>query len=251
MSGDDDENRAWDFGFSRTIRNGELPMLAEFIQIIGDPPNMEEAIQEDRREWKPDNKEIFTANSCYQTIMEGGIQGNTTDFPYKLVWCKDIPTKVSFFTWVAALNSIPTLDMLQRRGHPLCSICFLCGAETESDNHILMHCQLSFQIWLSFLEGFRMEWVMPGTILQLLSCWEKRWNNIKENFVWKVMPFAIGWILWNERNARIFDNKIRGKEALIVEIKSCIFLWGTARGVFKGIFFDELVTSWREKIHCM
>jgi hypothetical protein len=45
-----------------------------------------------------------------------------------------------FFTWTAACGKIPTVDNLRRRGMVVVNRCWLCEADGESVDHLLLHC---------------------------------------------------------------------------------------------------------------
>ena len=57
---------------------------------------------------------------------------------------------VLFFAWEASWGKVLTLDQLKKRGWTLANRCFLCYAEEESIDHILIHCTNARVIVCSF-----------------------------------------------------------------------------------------------------
>ncbi|RVW50950.1 hypothetical protein CK203_071256 [Vitis vinifera] len=71
------------------------------------------------------------------------------------------PTKVGFFAWEASWRKVLTLDQLKRRGWNLANRCFLCCAEEEMINHILIHCSKARVLWELVFALFGVNWVLP------------------------------------------------------------------------------------------
>jgi len=78
---------------------------------------------------------------------------------------------VAFFVWTAALEKILTHDNLRRRGVVVVEWCVMCKKHGESVNHLLLHCNVARVVWSSFSSLFGVEWVMPSSVLDLLSDW--------------------------------------------------------------------------------
>ena len=56
-------------------------------------------------------------------------------------------------------------------GLPLVNLCCLCCCNEESMNHLLIFCLVAHSMWMYMLQLFGIDWVMPGSIVDLLFCW--------------------------------------------------------------------------------
>lgn len=166
-------------------------------------------------------------------------------FPFKGVWNRGNPSKVSFFLWSAVLDKIITLDHLQSGGWFLANRCVLCWKEEESVDHLLMHCDMATMVWGFFLSHLKMSWVFPNHFHEFISGWWIRDWEALPSIIWTTFPGAIGWGLWNERNVRIFYDKTRSKDELILSIYRGLFDWCSIRDEF---FDGEWHTIWCEAL---
>ena len=73
--------------------------------------------------------------------------------------------------WTAAHGQILTLDNLMLCGCILVNHCCLCCSNTESVDHLLLLCPIAHSLWMYMLRLFGIEWVMPGSVVDLLFCW--------------------------------------------------------------------------------
>jgi hypothetical protein len=76
---------------------------------------------------------------------------------------------VAFFIWSAALDKILTHDNLHKRNVIVIEWCCLCKKSGESIDHLLLHYEVARDLWSYILILFRVEWVMPRTVLELLN----------------------------------------------------------------------------------
>ena len=59
--------------------------------------------------------------------------------------------------------------------------CFLCGKEEESTDHLLIHCDLTHDLWHFAFYLFGVSWVLPstmnGVLLSMVPLWKglERW----------------------------------------------------------------------------
>jgi hypothetical protein len=89
--------------------------------------------------------------------------------PWKNIWRVKAPTRVAFFVWSAALGKILTHDNLRKRNVMVIEWCCLCKKSGEFIDHLLLHCEVVRDLWSYVLILFGVEWVMPRTVLELLS----------------------------------------------------------------------------------
>ncbi|XP_026378233.1 uncharacterized protein LOC113272638 [Papaver somniferum] len=95
---------AWDFNFTRNLKEEEVIMVADLLGQINDP--ILTKVGDDYLSWNQGN--AFSVKSCYDAIKVAGF----IRFPHKSLWNPRIPQKVLFFTWNLCYNATPTLDSL-------------------------------------------------------------------------------------------------------------------------------------------
>ncbi|RVX07581.1 putative ribonuclease H protein [Vitis vinifera] len=133
-------------------------------QVIGMPKT---STEEDAVRWKRESNGVFGAKGAYKIL----VGSSACVFPNRRIWMDKVPTKVSFFAWEASWGKILTLDKLQRKGWQLPNRCFLCGCEEESANHIMLHCTVVKILWEIALAIFRVQWVFPESVIEVLLSW--------------------------------------------------------------------------------
>jgi hypothetical protein len=125
-------------------------------------------------------KTFYKALVCHETVS----------FPWKGIWRVKALKRVSFFVWTVALGKILTHDNLRRRGIAVIEWCVLCKKHGESVDHLLLHCDVARVVWSSFYSLFGVEWVMPSSVLDLLSGWGTLLGRGPVFRIWKQVPFV-------------------------------------------------------------
>ena len=96
--------------------------------------------------WKPARSKNFKVREYYFSLS------STLDtlFPWKPVWRSKIPPRVAFFSWIAALGKILTLDNLWHKGVTVVVWCYMCKKSGKSVNYLLLHCPIASKLWLRY-----------------------------------------------------------------------------------------------------
>jgi hypothetical protein len=166
--------------------------------------------------WTADN--IFTTASAYRDFFIGlsSIAGAKT------LWKTRAPGKCKFFGWLALRDRCWTAERRKRHGLQQDDTCMLCNQEVESISHLLVGCSFSRQVWYNFLHRIGCSYVTPCPSSVLADWWmaaQKRFAKL-ERHCFDSLVVLIFWIIWNERNRRIFYRKARLVEdinALVIE----------------------------------
>lgn len=147
--------------------------------------------EEDRQLWKNGLGGQFSVKACYDhlAIVE------ETLWPWEMVWYKAIPLKVQFFFWTTVLDKISTLDMLQKKGFILPSVCLLCYNDEKSTSHLLLHCPFAWKIWCGCAKDFGINFIVPRSLMDLLQGWNLKAFNCFGRKLWKVVPDAVCWAI--------------------------------------------------------
>ncbi|KAL3366928.1 hypothetical protein AABB24_011580 [Solanum stoloniferum] len=170
--------------------------------------------------WTGDARGVFKVNKAYK-MMDHTIQHGTT-WPWKQIWKSKIPHKVSCFVWLMAKEAVLTQDNVMKRGITLCSRCFLCGETAETVNHLFLHCKYTQQIWSIFLNRKGISWTMPRKVTEVLMSWEEEGVHAKDRSRWRIIPSAIWWAIWKERNSRCFESIVNNVQK--VKLSCILFL---------------------------
>ena len=111
---------------------------------------------------------------------------------------------MSFFLWTAVRGGILTIDNLVKRNLPLVNWCRLCRCDVEIVDHLLLHYKFVHTLCSEVFYLFGVQWVMPKTVVSLLSTWWN-WLGIHSSNVWNMVPACLMWLTWKEHNARTFE----------------------------------------------
>ncbi len=150
--------------------------------------------------WNPSSHKLFEVKSFYAMLHPV----STKVFPWKKVWKSKAPSKVSFFLWTAAMGKILTTENLRKRRLVVIDWCCMCKRDGESVAHLLLQCPIASDLWGLVFSMFGVDWVMPRDVMELLFCWPRFPQRVPGN-IWNIIPHCLMWILWRERNARIFE----------------------------------------------
>lgn len=151
----------------------EIDRLTEFLKNLELFTGI--TTSEDRIKWQGNNEGIFSVRSGYKEFNLSTNQ--IACWPWKMIWKVKISYKVSCFTCLLARGKALTQDNLCKRGHHLCSSCFLCAEKAETINHLFLHCKLTEQLWRMFLNFRGILWTMPSKIADVLACWNREGSN--------------------------------------------------------------------------
>ena len=115
------------------------------------------------------------------------------------------------------------------RGSPLANRCCMCCCNAESVDHLLLFCLIAHSLWMYMLRLFGIDWVMPGSVVDLLFCWY-HWLGKHSFNIWNLVLDCLLWTIWTERNWQSFKDE--GKT--VVQLSECcqqtLFDWSHCWG---------------------
>ena len=85
----------------------------------------------------------------------------------------------------------------------------MCKSNSESVDHLFLHCPVALELWDMVFGLFGVYWVMPMFVIGLFACWEGRFGFHCNGYIWKVVPHCLMWCIWKERNSRCFEDNER------------------------------------------
>ena len=197
--------------------------------------------------WNPSRRGIFEVRSYYFVLIQPHPEEN---FPWKYVWRAKVPPRVAFFTWTAALGKILTTENLRKRRVIILDWCCMCKSSRESTDHLLLHCPVAWELWSMVWILFGTLWVMPRSVVDLLTCWMGSLGNSEAGKVWKMIPHCIMWCLWRERNDRTFNGVEKSIPALKFYFLHTLLDWSKASHLDFSSSLSDLVDLCSARLWC-
>lgn len=129
-------------------------------------------------------------------------------------------------------EKLNTIDIMQIKGIDIYKYCVLCGDDTESQDHIFLHCKIAHRIWSVTLPSNYWARVVPRSMGMLALTWHHVHFSYTGNFIWSLIPAAVVYTIWTERNRHTFEPNYNFKTEtdLAVEVKSLVLAWESAAG---------------------
>ena len=99
----------WDIRFRRPPQDWESESFDRFWVVLYSTNVW--GVGDDKFCWKPATRRCFEVRGFYHSLSPSSI----IDFPWKMVWQSKVPPRVAFFSWIAALGKILTMDNFWKR----------------------------------------------------------------------------------------------------------------------------------------
>ncbi|KAJ9548768.1 hypothetical protein OSB04_021311 [Centaurea solstitialis] len=147
-------------------------------------------------------------------------------------WVKSIPSKINVFFWKAKLGRLPCRFLLDKVGIDLDSIlCPRCSKEVESVHHALVSCEKVRNMWSLVGRWWNLD-VSNSSIASLddlLSLAVRCDLNSKVVAVWEATIRCIAYMVWTDRNKRVFNHLSGDLCDSLVSFQRRIFEWLSQR----------------------
>ncbi|RVW93876.1 Transposon TX1 uncharacterized 149 kDa protein [Vitis vinifera] len=167
---------------------------------------------------------------------------------FQFLWSSKVPSKVKALAWLVAHGKVNTNDKLQLRRpyKALCpQWCILCKGNGESIDHIFLHCPVTIGIWYRLFNLAGLVWVPPRSLEDMLVITFKGLrNSLRGKTLWQIACLTLIWIVWQERNNRIFEDKGRTEEMLWDLIRFYSSLWAFCTEAFRQVPLNVLQLNW-------
>uniref|UniRef100_A0A2N9G1S1 Reverse transcriptase domain-containing protein n=1 Tax=Fagus sylvatica TaxID=28930 RepID=A0A2N9G1S1_FAGSY len=233
--------REWNVTFVRDFNDWEVDVVAEFFQFLHSHmvPTAAPNVAPDELRWKPCKDGVFTSRSYYYALIDRrGVR-----FPWKSIWRVKAPPRVAFFVWTATWGRILTCDNLMRRGYTMVGWCCMCCCDGETVDHLLLHCSAVQKLWNYVFLTFRVHWVLPRQVADLLFGWHN-WFGKHHSHIWNLIPLCLMWTVWRERNLRTFEDLSSSPDQLLGTFVTSLFDWSRIWGFTTAVTVTEFVDSW-------
>ncbi|WVZ91735.1 hypothetical protein U9M48_037868 [Paspalum notatum var. saurae] len=222
----------------RTVRDGLLNgawisdirgvlddiMIAEYIEVWERirHVSLSEGVPDQFR-WRWTLNGIYTSSSAYQSCFFG----STMMLGAKFIWKSKVPPKVKFFAWLAALDRCWTAVRRHRHGLQDSDTCALCDQESECINHLLLRCSFAREVWFLVLRPVSWHSLIPGPMDSMMSWWSSARKRVHKEFRkgFDALVLLSLWMIWKERNARVFGRRPSSPSELLSLLLSEANLW--------------------------
>jgi hypothetical protein len=225
----------------RDFNDWEVDVVAEFFQFLHshNVPIAAPNAAPDGLRWKLCKDGAFASRSFYYALIDKrGVR-----FPWKSIWRVKAPPRVAFFIWTAAWGRILTCDNLMRRGYTIAGWCCMCRCDGETVDHLLLHCSAAQKLWNFVFVSFRVHWVLPRQVVDLLFGWYN-WFGKHHSHIWNLIPMCLMWTVWRERNSRTFEDMSSSPDQLLGNFVTSLFDWSRIWGFTTATTVTEFATSW-------
>ncbi|OMO85318.1 Geminivirus AR1/BR1 coat protein [Corchorus capsularis] len=142
---------------------------------------------------------------------------------HKLVWFSYNYPRHSLITWMVILDRLPTKDRLVSWNLQMSYMhCVLCGHHNESRDHIFFGCDYSKKFWEKILRACRLYRAVGSWYSKLQWAITKLKGKSLLSLVLKLAWNAFCYVIWRERNSRIFQQKMSIMEQSFILIADSI-----------------------------
>ncbi|XP_021990982.1 uncharacterized protein LOC110887718 [Helianthus annuus] len=173
--------------------------------------------------WKQSEKEDFSVKSV-RLHLGRNIDINVA--PNSFYWNNWATAKSSAFVWRATDEKIPSAVALANRGMELQETsCKICGEGDEDAAHILINCNFARRVWeaVQIWTGLSMVNDVSNVYDLLKKTTESNKSRCKRKIL-HAIAIQTMWLLWRNRNDKIFSGRSRTVQMIIEEIKDASFL---------------------------
>lgn len=82
--------------------------------------------------------------------------------------------------------------------------CAFVAGRRETIDHFFLHCLISYFMWHQVINRSGVHWCFPKIVSDMIKVWRMSPFSRCGMMLWRLVPFAILWSVWKERNDRVF-----------------------------------------------
>ena len=155
------------------------------------------------------------------------------------------------FIWRLLHNRLPTKDNLLRRGaiHHDDTLCVGgCGCP-ETLHHLFCRCDIFGRVWLLVYQWLGISFNPLDVVRDNFHQFGNLAGVPRSTHTFlQVIWHACVWIIWKERNSRIFNQKTKEVGHLLDSVQLTSFLWLKANNLTSAFSYTD---RWRDPLLCM
>ncbi|XP_021860661.2 uncharacterized protein [Spinacia oleracea] len=128
---------------------------------------------------------------------------------WAVIWGLEVSPKVRHFLWRLGTQTLPVQSFLKHRHLIDDATCPWCGTEEESLGHAIFDCVQVQELWEEIGCDRLTKWHEHGTMCDFIESWKGIDKKVKQRGV------VLAWVIWCERNNKVFENKVTPNAVLI------------------------------------
>ena len=97
-------------------------------------------------------------------------------------------------------------------------------------DYLVIFCPLADSMWMHMLQLFGIDWVMPGSVAELLCCWH-HWLGKYNSDIWNLVPGCLMWTIWTKHSWRSFEDIEKSLVQLLDLCQRTLFDWSWCWGL--------------------
>jgi hypothetical protein len=176
--------------------------------------------------WKDGSRIIeFSTSAAWNSVR---ISTDEVNWAH-LVWSPHCIPRHSFILWLILGGKLLTQDKIlswnmSRRKNMNMMCCLLCFSNVDSHDHLFFECTYFSSIWSVIAPLACMESVLPRWSDIVSHLLDRVRSKRITNVISRLLVSAAAYFIWQERNKRIFMNKVRPPEilsSLIIDTVRC------------------------------
>ncbi|XP_071688723.1 uncharacterized protein [Rutidosis leptorrhynchoides] len=184
--------------------------------------------------WNGSNNGLFTTKSPTSLIDSKTIRAGPN--AKETLRNNVVPKKVEIFIWRARRERIPARVELDKRGVDLHSVrCPLCDDDIESVVHSLLSCEKVNEVWSKVFKWWGLNGVSNYSFDELLQGLPNLSFSDSGKYIWQGVIWTACYLIWKNRNSKIFKNKCWSTPNALGEIQLKSFEWVAKRSKRKSI----------------
>ncbi|XP_071688854.1 uncharacterized protein [Rutidosis leptorrhynchoides] len=176
--------------------------------------------------WKfsGDKSGSFVTKSMAKTIDDKLISRESN--PTETIKNNLVPLKVGIFVWRVLRKRIAVRVELDRRGIDLDTLlCPLCNDVVESVDHAIYSCKSAKDVWIGILKWWNLSLPSGATFEELIKGSSFPTLNSTKWKVWQAVVWVTCYLIWKNRNLKVFKNDSWAPPKIIYEIQVKSFEW--------------------------
>lgn len=196
------------------------PVLLEYFEVWDTMETVQlDPLTPDRFVWRWSPCGSYTASSAYRAFFYGRSELARARY----VWKAAVPPKLKFIFWLALHGRIWTADRRRRHGLQQEATCSLCDQEDETRDHLLSSCTVTREIWAWLLNHVGLQQLTPVHTSVTADWWLQTRKAVPANQrrAFDSVVMIVSWVVWNERNARIFRGMARSTAQICEGVREC------------------------------